>query len=321
MALDPVPWAVGNGAEHSPEIARLLGYAASGGLQGVIGSDAFKVSQLPSPGAAVRVSPGAATILNAYGGGAHQSYLVRGATNSDVSISPTGSASGRSDLVVIRVTDPQYGGAAPPDPANGPYVSFHVIQGVAAGTAVVPSGTGYPAVPLARIDIPANTSAITGAMIKDVRELPLPMTKRDVFARPSSGPASANPVDPTTMVYARWPDAAFATVTVPSWATRAIIRADVNNYIVKTGWVHGRVNIRLGSQPLSTEIGSFDEQWNNDSYRSSVAVVTDMAIPPAIRGTQQVLEIRAVKTSGTGIADADEFTTTWFDVQWIQGVE
>ena len=62
---DKAPWAIGGeGIEHSANVARLLAYAAAGGIEGIIGTLDLEVRPLAVPGGSVRVAPGACFILN-----------------------------------------------------------------------------------------------------------------------------------------------------------------------------------------------------------------------------------------------------------------
>ena len=175
MAVDSTPWFVGGGAEHSPEVARFLAYMATGAAEGVAAVADLKVTALPVPGGAVRVMPGGALIRNRYAGGGQQSYALRNPTATDVTIGSTGSAGGRTDLVVARVLDPQYEGQPPADPLAFDYARLRVIQGVPAGTRTAQElNLGYPAVALARVTLPASTATVQAAHITDLREVANP---------------------------------------------------------------------------------------------------------------------------------------------------
>ena len=165
MATDPVPWFVGGGALHPAEVARLLAYAATSGAAGVVTAGDMAVTQLPVAGTSVRAAVGGAVIPNLYPGGGQQSYIGRAASSTDIPVTATGSGSGRVDLVIARIDDPQYGGTVPADVTVGPYIRFDIIQNVAAGSTTLPAGTAYPAIVLARLDIPASTATITTSMI------------------------------------------------------------------------------------------------------------------------------------------------------------
>lgn len=318
MSFDPVPWLVGGGAEHSPEVGRLLAHVATGGASGVGGVSDLKVTSLPVAGGAVRIGAGACLIPNRYAGtNPQQSYVGRAPTATDVTITPTGSASGRSDLIVVRIDDPQYGGATPADPKVGPYIRAEVISNVGPSASGVPSGITYPAIALARIDIPASTGTITQAMITDLRHLAQPRRDRHAFGYSSTQGWSTGPVDPMNDFNAKvWPSGASWNVLVPSWATRATVRIDVGNYAVKGGDSTGEIFAAIGSVSAN-RYGSWDENMpSSNSYRSSVSALAIIDIPEAMRGTVQPVKAMAFLTGGPGYIDSDEFTNTFADVEF-----
>ena len=197
MSFDSVPWFVGGGALHPAEAARLLAYAATSGAAGVVVAGDLAVTQLPTAGTSVRVAVGGAVIPNLYPGGGQQSYVGRAASSTDVSVTATDSGSGRVDLVVARIDDPFYGGTVPADVTVGPYVRIAIIENVTAGSADIPAGLAYPAIALARLDIPASTATITTPMITSLAkvvgaiEVPAPAFAAYTPAWTSSG---TNPV-------------------------------------------------------------------------------------------------------------------------------
>lgn len=216
MSWDSTPWFVGGGAQHSPEIARLLAHAAVGGAEGVVGYSDLKVTATPTPGSQVRVAPGAGLVRNRYSGAPSQTYVVRNTASHNRAIAATGSGGMRRDLVVARVGDPQYAGQPPANPAQHAYVDTHVITGVPAGTtSAAQLNLGYPAIALARIDIPASTATITNAMIVDLRKVANPKRERRMHVM---APVVSHNMPAGS--FARWPNVAALNVEVPEWATR-----------------------------------------------------------------------------------------------------
>ncbi|WP_394620955.1 hypothetical protein JNUCC0626_18230 [Lentzea sp. JNUCC 0626] len=215
---DSVPWFVGGGAQHSPEVARLLAYAATSGAEGIVTPGDLKVVPLDIPGSSVRVMSGACLVLNKAAGGAQQTYVGRNPSVDLATIAATGSGSGRSDLVVARVEDPNMPGepwADPADPASGPYIFTRVIPNVAPGTTTMPAGQS--GIPLARIDIPANTATITTSMIKDLRKLASPRAWSEYDVQ---SPPAGDYVLVTETAWHNWPVNGLS-VPVPKWATHA----------------------------------------------------------------------------------------------------
>ncbi|MDQ3493185.1 MAG: hypothetical protein M3452_07995 [Chloroflexota bacterium] len=172
----PAPWFIGGGAVHDATIARLVANAATGDSQGIVGQDHYKVLPLAVPGAQVRVLPGAGVLRAApYTGGSFQSYMTRRAVETNLAVTPTGSAAGRSDLVIQRIDDPQFGGTLSPTSPTAIFDPFVIIGGVPAGTTSASElNLPYPAMTLARIDLPANTGAVEGKHIRDLRRLTIP---------------------------------------------------------------------------------------------------------------------------------------------------
>jgi hypothetical protein len=241
MALDPTPWVIAGGAQHSADLARALAFAATSGAEGVVLPDSLKVAAFATAGGGVDVGPGAGLLLNRSPGAAEQTYVVRNASTTSVAIAPTGTGGGRSDLVIVRVKDPQYPPwPAPADPATAQYTEIFVVQGVPAGTTKASSlNLGYPAIALARVDLPASTTNVTNAMIVDVRKVAQPRRERMMMtAYPpvkdtlgaGSGPGFHN-----------WPTHSW-NIDIPDWATIAV--------------VHGVV--------AGTKIGSTDPLLNGD---------------------------------------------------------
>lgn len=217
--LDGVPWFTGGGAQHSPNIARVLAHAATSGASGIITPGDFKVSpSAPTADNNIHVGVGAAAIVSRFANVQSESYIVRGAAVSDIQISPTGS-SGRSDLVILKVKDPQFPGQPVPSSVpNGPYVFPEIIPGVPANTTRIeqlnlPQAIYAPA----RIDIPPNTTAITAGMIKDLRELVAPhgSTASDIQQPPSKLVLAK-----TQTAYVDWPTNQL-NVKIPRRATHA----------------------------------------------------------------------------------------------------
>jgi hypothetical protein len=190
MAFDPVPFFVGGGALHSAEVARTLAYAVTAGAAGVAVAGDLQITQLPTPGTSVRAAAGGAVIPNLYPGGSQQSYTVRAASTTDIAVTATGSGSGRVDLVIARIDDPEYGGTIPADVTVGPYVTLAIIQNVAAGSTDIPAGLAYPAIALARLDIPASTATITTSMITPLAVVVGAVPAQVVSARRTTNSAS-----------------------------------------------------------------------------------------------------------------------------------
>lgn len=310
--MPSAPWFVGGGAEHSPEIARLLAYAGTSGAEGIVTPLDYKVSALAVPAGEVRIAPGAGLLLNRSTGGGQQTYVTRRATEERLPIAATGSAGGRSDLIVQRVEDPQYAPWQPPTTPEGwlttTFDPFVVIQGVPAGTRTAAAlNLGYPAIALARVDVPASTGTITDAMITDLRKVALPRAER----QQEIGLPGA---DRNTGGDGTWVNlVSFASVfEVPTWATTALVTMTASGLEHLTGNFLG--DIRANFLAAYSQDTVLDLNWTGNPARYTYAVGGRFAVPLANRGTSVALNLQGRRRTGTGVLQADAGVTVIADV-------
>lgn len=178
MAFDPVPWAIGGGAEHTDDLWRVAANAFTRDSEGIVLPGDMKVT---SGGAGVvNIAAGAVILRNRQKPG--QSYV--GAAYDPTAFPYPSNAGGGSTvrhLVVARVIDPQFSpwqpsgtpGAPNTSVQTGPYFEPFLVPGVASGVTRASSVVTYSAEALARIDVPAG--ATTGT-ITDCRRLAQPRT-------------------------------------------------------------------------------------------------------------------------------------------------
>src|SRR5688572_22656089 len=168
-----VPWAVGGGADNAIEHARMIPWAIFQGSEGVLGNTDLEVKALTTPGTSVTVSPGGYVVVARGLGQTYESYMGKFGSAVTVPVAANNTGSTRSDLLMLRIEDPHVAGEPWGMPGNvntGPYREFYIQQAVASTTRSVRQlGNTWSAIPLARIDIPANTSTITNAMIVPLR--------------------------------------------------------------------------------------------------------------------------------------------------------
>jgi len=289
MALDPVPWFTGGGAEHGPEVARMLAYAATSGSEGVVSSADLRVTALPTPGAAVRVYPGGAVMLNRYPGAPNQSYTARSASATDVAIPATTSSGGATRYVILRVDDPQYGGQAPANPVSGPYVRYAVVNSIANLT--------YPFIPLAKITQPASTATITQAMIADARDLCNPRRESHVLmGTPTVG---ARMESSGGLEYPSFRP----NIAIPEWAGKVSIIATIASIASVGGNTYGVMAASLGPRG-SNQFRSADTNYDVDlagvEARHTFVIGGKGTIPAALRGTTQALGTEFRRIDGPG---------------------
>jgi hypothetical protein len=207
----------------------------------------------------------------------------------------------------LKVSDPQYSGQVPEDPENAIYAE------VMRGTSV--SGLG-PYILLAKIVMPANATTVTSAMITDLRSVAQPRRERNT----SIVDIGATTYDLTSATFVDWPGAngGAASFPVPEWATKAIVRCDILEVLVRTANNDGELVLTFGGQPAYTTARRYDEIYNGATSRVDQVIVAEFAIPEAMRGTAQTIKVRARRKAGTGSLRSDAYTTVVWDVEFIE---
>lgn len=313
MAFDPTPWFIGGGAEHSPAVARALAFAATGGKEGIISPGDLKVSALGSPGGSVEIAAGSAVIVNRSAGGAQQSYVMRAPSTTGLPVPPAG-AGGRSDLVLVRVEDPEFAPwAVPNDPVAAQYVKPFLLQGVPAGTTDASElNLGYSAIALARIDLPSNVAAVSSGMVTDVRKLAQARTSREVFTGP---PAAAN-VALASAAITPFPNYQ-PQLVVPDWATNAVVLVHITSLGRVSGDTTGTLRAQLGAA-IGNEL-PFNYEGTAGDERVTALVVGDLNVR-AMQGRTQTLVVSGKRLTGPGHLKTLSGTRVVFDVHFTERV-
>lgn len=331
---DSVPWFIEGGAEHSPQVARLLSYAAFGGREGIIGPRDLEVRALSVPGTSIRVFPGACSILNRATGATYEAYVGRQPSLGTVAIAPTDASGGRSDLIVALVKNPWLPGEPWPDPSdvkNGPYIDTAVISGVGGNVhdlqAVRP---GWSAITLARIDIPVSTGTITQAMITDLRYMSQVRSSREMLI---ASPTNSTSLTSTSFV--DFPNTASCrlTIDVPEWATHAKIRAIVGGIKFGgsgsgpggNGWnCVGDLRIQFGggSQISYGQFTSYNLSNEGGVDRTTMmAGAPTLGVPKGDRGLSTTIRLEGRRTSGNTPLVFDSAGMMSLEVEWVQQPE
>ena len=309
MALRPVPWAIGNGAENSVELARAGIYSATSGATGITEPGDFIVKALPTPGAAVRVYKGGGVIKSTYPGVFGQSYAVQEQSYTDVPVAATGSSGGATKYVYVLVKDTQYGGQTPPSVENGPYNEYAV-------TTTLP--TNQPYLLLAKIVQPASTATITGAMITDMRTIANPRKDHSIFARPrireddgTQMSLKGRYLNGTKTYWGELFPGGLgvpnqATFRIPEWATIMVLDARWLGIRVNGGqnsW--GRYWIEYGDEgrdhgwdqgrqyEFATQQFGFDTVGTGTRYTTEWSLMDVVAVPKKLRGKDVTFAFKA----------------------------
>ncbi|MEU7338716.1 hypothetical protein [Streptomyces sp. NPDC007074] len=308
MSLFPQP-ILTNGATHSAQQFRMLVRDLSRGAEGVTEGDDLKVTQRSTPGAGITVSDGSGVIkgrVNAYQG--HYAVCNTGAVNVDIAST---SASPRSDMLIVRVEDPEYEGTL--NPATQAVTYFQVISGVSSSATAIPDGrTG---IPLARIDIPGSTSTITNAMITDLRKVANP--RRDSLQLIQSPSTLSTDISGTSGTFSNFSTASGWTVAIPDWATTAILSLGVGQLRYNTAAYFGQIRATFGSSLTVQPVNLDDNQ--SGTRRGTVIFGDTLTLPDSYRGTNQTLRFQACGLNpNPGKVGVDGSTTLMAGIQFVE---
>lgn len=316
MAFEPHPWFIGlEGVEHSAEVARNLAWVATSGASGIVKPTDLRVKAQSVPDGSVRIGPGGFVVESKYSGASQQSYVERVPTSTDLEVPATGSSGGATRYVVAQIMDPDYpgGGTIPPVPNDGVFARPYLVSSLSSSrTEIV----------LAKIVQPANTAAITNAMITDLREIANPRRKQIQHARPR--------ITTDTDMKLSWllsdggeyfpggggsPNA--FELDVPSWATRAIIRADwMSVRYAGSSNPTGRYWVEYGDEykphtwdnnrqwEFSTESFAFNSPGTSaDVMRTNWILADGVPIPSKLRGKTCTFAFKAGLETSAGVND------------------
>jgi hypothetical protein len=232
-------------------------------------------------------------------------------------------------MIVAKVEDPTVSGAGwSHNPLTEQLVYSRVISGVAGGSTAPPAGIS--AIPLARIDIPVSTSAITQAMITDLRYMMNARRDRQLYAVNLTG-GPYNLLNSNT-AFITWPTPASFSVPVPAWAVSARI---ICSWVqVKSVWVAGSttgpfstVQFKLGTLTSQTmTIDSSTTTSSTNPYRDTGLCVDTLAIPLAMRGTTQTFVLQGKGNGPTGAGGAaywsmDTSSGYVVDIEWQEALQ
>jgi hypothetical protein len=324
MTFEGVPWAIGGGAEVPVEAGRLVAYAATGGADGVAVAGDLKVLPLAVAGPSVRVMKGACMMPSRAAGVDLQSYAVRNLSEEVVGITATGSGSGRSDMVIVRVEDSSVAGepwATPTNPVNGPYAFARVLQGVPSSAIVSNraardylASQGFTAIPLAGVTLPASTGTITSGMITDLRNLARPQ----MWGEPKY-PAVPYPVTLSTVgTDTTWPGGG-PTIDVPKWATHASVTVLIAGIRIATGYpANGWLHVAATGYPTVRTVGT---QFTLDATPPVLMSAGEIPNIPLIAGKRVTFELRGYRNDTDGAVGAlqtAQFTSIEYKITFFE---
>lgn len=328
MTFENTAWAI-DGSLLGSSLARRAEYAAVSGAAGIVQKGDLKVTQLGTPGVGVQIAAGVGLVLNDYQTAPNETYVVSNPSVHTIAPGdmPASNPAAKSYILAIVIGDPDFSQTGHPwmlstDPPVGTEQTFQYVRPtlieVAAGVTTL--NVDYPALVIARLDIPANTTTIIDSYIVDLRKLARPRQEQQIFVSGSAWSNASPALIAAGSTYTDWGAAQFSpTVVVPSWAKRAILVASVNGVglIDTTLNTVGAVRAHLGSvvgpitafdTPVGTgairmnlqAAGSFDVSTvagtsvalKIQGYESVPAVPTGNQTLRLISGSQQIFDVR-----------------------------
>lgn len=308
MTFSNTAWAI-DGALLGSSLARRAEYAAVGGAQGIVQKPDLAVTQLAVPGVGLLVGAGVGLVVNDYQSTPNETYVV---SNPDSHTIPSGDMpasdpSARSFILAVVVGDPDFSQTGHPwmgsgDPPIGTEQSFTYVRPTliqVANSSVETLNVSYPALVLARIDIPASTTTITNAMITDLRSLARPRQEQQAFVSPGGTWTNVAPrYIPSGAVFSDWGPQEFKPeVKIPAWATRAILIVSINGVRYKdtTSNIAGRIRTQLGA--VSGPETRFDYEVEAASVRRTNLQTGGEYDVSGIAGTTVFLRVEGYQNS------------------------
>ncbi len=304
MSWDGVPWFV-DGADHGPEVARILAYAAAGSSEGVIGAEDCKVIASAIPDGNIHIQPGGFAALNRFSGGNSQGYIGWNDGDEVEALTPQGAGGERWDLIAVIVQDPQYPGQpAPPSVPNGPYVVTAVYEDVPSTTrSLAEVDADQTGIALALVHFSASDGTVTNSDITDLRQA--------LFSRSKTEKRMLT-VDTTitnmsTSGMAVFPPASTWEIPIPFWATKVSLSATVSGVDALDdgpdgGTATGLIQVELES--LITDAGRWRANATGPGKRTTITMQAAeglIDVPEGLRGTIGTFRVRAEKTGGSGM--------------------
>ena len=325
MTVENIPWTI-QGGKHSAASGRRVLYKATGGAEGIASRGDLIVKQAAVANGTVIVKAGGATMVSRYPGVAGESYDGQNLSDTVVNIAANGGGSTRYDLVIARIDDWNFAGqqAVPATLPTDTVAAFKLttIQGVGAAVKTTRElGLAYPAIALARIAIPAGTSAVTQAMITDLREVAVPRRKRDLRVVAQKAGRN-NTLFITTPAGEQFPNDGVFAVEIPEWATQLKVQAILGGIVILPGTAYGALWVRVGhgrADVINTEqtLADFTSPKSDPSRITTYSGAT-VSIPATMRGQSVTVLLMGRKLGGTVNLGADASTSMSLDMEFVE---
>lgn len=323
--FEGTPWSV-DGAEHPGALLRRAAWAFTSGAEGVISPGDLKVSELGIPGEQVQVGVGGVLIANRSPGGVRQSYFAVANDVSLLDVSPNLGTTTRYDLICVRVEDPEYGPfdgpPTPEDALNWQYAVPFILENVPANTRLFSQrNLDYSAYAVALLALPGETGTVIDSYLTDLRKIARP--QRDSFFDVMS-PTAQQALTAAGPGFTPWATQADKLVTVPEWATKAVLRTTMGGVMSYVGTMWGDVRMRLAAAnqtgTVVTRSTSYDINTpsSNAVDRHTLILGGKVDVPAALRGQTVYLGVEGRRTGGSTGIEVNPETSIFTEVEWIE---
>lgn len=318
-----VPAYAVDGGRVDAAALRRQAWSSTNGASGVTKPLDLKVSAYTVPGAGVNIRTGGGVVESTYAtAGACESYEFANTATTQLAV-PGGLPSQTTYYVIARIDDWHFNQTPEPaDPLTYNYVRPDVV------TSAALASVSDPYITLAKIVLPANTAAITNAMITDLRNVANPRTKDIVIPAPAVSSDVDQVLNSAAVTGEIFPAARIAmqTVDVPAWATRIQIMATAVciNYAAGTN-PYGDYWVEWGDTVGSSVKENVSDKYHFDSpggtnMTISWPMATDQYVPAKYRGTSTSMWFKArYSTSGmTGSVKATKSSGMIWHVRFLE---
>lgn len=330
MTFENAAWAV-DGAQMNSALARRAMYSIAR-QSGIVQKDDLKVQALGSPGNGVVITNGVGVVLNDYQTVPNEVYVVSNPSSHTIPSGemPASNPSPKSYIVAVVVGDPDFSQTGHPwmgtdDPPSGEELDFDYVRPtlIQVSSGATTLNVDYPALVLARIDIPASTTTITNAMITDLRKLSMSRQEQHAFVAPDTAWDSTTAFIPTGTAFANWGSGQYApSVDVPSWAKTAIVLAHINGVYLAdaSSNVKGKVRATIGG--VASPETRFDLSVGGGTIRDNYMCGGKFNVE-SVAGTAAVLRVQGFQELPASPADAKKLKLTSgsqiiFDVRFFE---
>lgn len=321
-----VPWALQGGMDNPARAAREAHYATLSGQEGIASGAHCKVTNSGTADGKIKVGTGVLSILNRSPGAGHEMYAEALRSVTDIQLAATG-GSARSDLVVVRIKDPNYAPWTPyTDPTlilNGPYAFPEIISGVA-NTVDDASQLGLTQsmFAVARVDLPSGFTTgtlVNPAWIVDLRKFARQKiyTEMQTFSDPITNLTDADTAF-TSFANAR------PTFDIPQWASSIFCAVELRSALILPGFTDGQLRVLLrditsGVVYATSDPTNIDKNVVTNGERFDFKNGMKVTVDSTMRGKRVQMTLQGLLTGG-GV-NGDARTQLAGDVRILEGLQ